>query len=74
MIRVKGYTNLYRDENTGAIVNCDSVAYNQYLNIINNKESQKKEIDTIKQDINEIKSLLKEILNGSKWNWIKVDQ
>jgi len=66
MIRVKGYTNLYRDENTGAIVNCDSVAYNQYLNIINNKESQKKEIDTIKQDINEIKSLLKEILNGSK--------
>lgn len=68
MIRVKGYTNLYRDENTGAIVNCDSIAYNQYLNIINNKESQKKEIDTIKQDINEIKSLLKELLNGSKSN------
>jgi len=68
MIRVKGYTNLYRDENTGAIVNCDSIAYNQYLNIINNKESQKKEIDMIKQDINEIKSLLKELLNGSKSN------
>jgi len=44
MIRVKGYTNLYRDENSGAIVNCDSVAYNQYLNIINNRESQKKRI------------------------------
>jgi hypothetical protein len=25
----------------------------------------------IKQDIEEIKSLLKELLNGSKWNWIK---
>jgi hypothetical protein len=25
----------------------------------------------IKQDINEIKSLLKELLNESKWNWIK---
>jgi hypothetical protein len=25
----------------------------------------------IKQDINEIKSLLKELLNGSKWNWIR---
>lgn len=66
MIRVKGYNNLYRDERSGAIVNCDSVAYNQYLNIINNRESQKKELDTIRQDINEIKSLLKELLNGSK--------
>lgn len=66
MIRVKGYTNLYRDENSGAIVNCDSTAYNQYLNIVNNRESQKKELDVIKQDIEEIKSLLKELLNGSK--------
>lgn len=66
MIRVKGYTNLYRDETSGAIVNCDSMAYNQYLNIVNNRESQKKELDTIKQDIDEIKSLLKELLNGSK--------
>jgi hypothetical protein len=60
MIRVKGYTNLYRDETSGAIVNCDSMAYNQYLNIVNNRESQKRELDTIKQDIYEIKSLLKE--------------
>ena len=44
MIRVKGYTNLYRDENSGAIVNCDSAAYNQYLNIVSNRESQKKRI------------------------------
>ena len=66
MIRVKGHTNLYRDEHSGAIVNCDSVAYNQYLNIVNNRESQKKELDMIKQDIGEIKSLLRELLNGSK--------
>jgi hypothetical protein len=66
MIRVKGHTNLYRDENSGAIVNCDAAAYNQYLNIVNNRESQKKELDMIKQDITEIKSLLKELLNGSK--------
>ena len=71
MIRVKGHTNLYRDENSGAIVNCDSLAYNQYLNIVNNRESQKKELDMIKQDIDEIKSLLRELINGSKWNWIR---
>jgi hypothetical protein len=28
-------------------------------------------LDVIKQDIDEIKSLLKELLNGSQWNWIK---
>jgi len=66
MIRVKGYQNLYRDENSGAIVNCDSVSYNQYLNTIQNRDSQKKEIDKMKQDIDEIKTLLKELINGSK--------
>lgn len=66
MIRVKGHTNLYRDENSGAIVNCDSISYNQYLNTIHNKEFQRKELDKMKQDINEIKSLLVELLNGSK--------
>ena len=66
MIRVKGHQNLYRDENSGAIVNCDSISYNQYLNTVHNKESQRKELDQIKQDINEIKTLLKELLNGSK--------
>ena len=63
MIRVKGYANLYRDENSGAIVNCDSAAYNQYLNIINNRESQRKELDEMKQDINEIKTLLRKLIN-----------
>ena len=59
----RGSTNLYRDENSGAIVNCDSVSYNQYLNTIHNRESQRKELDQIKQDINEIKTLLRELIN-----------
>lgn len=63
MIRVKGHQNLYRDENSGAIVNCDSVSYNKYLNTIHNRESQRKELDQIKQDINEIKTLLRELIN-----------
>ena len=66
MIRVKGYQNLYRDENSGAIVNCDSVSYNQYLNTIYNRESQRKELDKMRQDIDEIKTLLRELINGSK--------
>jgi hypothetical protein len=66
MIRVKGYQNLYRDENSGAIINCDSLAYNQYVNALHNRELQKEELNKMKQDINEIKSLLRELLNGSK--------
>jgi predicted transcriptional regulator len=66
MIPVEGQKNLFRDENTGAIVNCDTVAYSQYIKMKNAKQQEKKEIDQIKQDINEIKSLLQELLNGSK--------
>lgn len=68
MIPVKGHPNLYRDENSGAIINCDNNSYNQYMNSLNNRINQKQEIDQIKNDINEIKSLLVELLNqnGSK--------
>lgn len=31
MIRVEGHKNLYRDERTGAIVNCDDIAYDNYI-------------------------------------------
>jgi hypothetical protein len=66
MIPVKGHPNLYRDENSGAIINSDTNAYNQYVNSLTNREMQKSEIDTIKNDIKEIKSLLNELLNGFK--------
>ena len=66
MIPVKGHPNLYRDEQTGAIVNCDNQSYNQYLNSISNRKLQKLELEQMKKDIDEIKNLLKEIVNGSK--------
>lgn len=66
MIPVKGHPNLYRDESTGAIINCDDISYNQYIMATNNRMLQKSEIDTMKNDIEEIKSLLKEIINGSR--------
>jgi len=66
MIPVKGHPNLYRDEQTGAIVNCDNHSYNQYINVVNNRMTQKQEIENMKKDIDEIKSLLKELINGSR--------
>lgn len=62
MIRVEGHPNLYRDERSGAIINCDSVAYNQYVNSLNVRDSQKREIDNIKNEISEIKCLLKQLI------------
>ena len=66
MIRVKGHQNLYRDENSGAIVNCDSLAYKQYVNALHNRELQKEELNKMKQDIDEIKLLLRQLINEPK--------
>ena len=66
MIRVEGHQNLYRDENSGAILNCDSSGYNEYLSSLSMRDSQKRELHEMKKDIDEIKSILKELLNGSK--------
>jgi hypothetical protein len=63
MIRVEGHKNLYRDEKSGAIINCDTTSYNNYVNMMEQKQLQKSEIDRMKSDIDEIKSLLKELLN-----------
>jgi|TARA_A100001391_G_scaffold148262_1_gene105715 hypothetical protein len=66
MIKVEGYQNLYRDERSGAIVNTDSMAYNQYVNSLEQRQLQKKEISEIKNDIDEIKSLLRNLLMNSE--------
>ena len=63
MIKVKGHLNLYRDEETGAIVNRDATSYNQYVNSLETKKLRREELDEMKKDIDEIKSLLREILN-----------
>jgi hypothetical protein len=65
MIRVEGQKNLYRD-NSGAIVNTDTEQYNQYVKLRERRKFDKKEITDIKQEIEELKLLLKEVLkNGS---------
>ena len=62
MQRVEGHNDLYRNE-SGAIVNTDSVGYNNYINLRKRRRSEKEEIDRLKNEIDEIKSLLKEITN-----------
>jgi hypothetical protein len=66
MIPVEGHKNLFRDEKTGAIINYDSVGYSQYMRLKEQKKKERDEIDEIKKDIDEIKSLLKELINGTR--------
>jgi len=62
MIPVQDHKNLYIDEKSGAIISTDSIGYAQYIKSKSKKRIEKDELDKIKSDINEIKSLLKEIV------------
>ena len=68
----KGHKDLARDPETGAIVNVNTLEYTQYLSRREVKTEKNQKVQTIEQDLanvkselNEIKSLLKELLHGS---------
>ena len=63
MIPVEGHKNLFRDPETGAILNYDTNSYNQHISKRNRKLDEKAELDEMKKDIDEIKSLLKQLVN-----------
>ena len=63
MIPVEGHKNLFRDPETGAILDNDTTAYSQHISKRNKKLDEKAELDEMKKDIDEIKSLLKELAN-----------
>ena len=65
MIKVEGYSHLYRDEKTGAIISCDDAGYDQYVKSIEKNKERRREISDMKKDIDEIKSLLKILVDGN---------
>ena len=70
-MKVKGHNDLIRDETSNAILNTNSSEYDNYLSHrakrkhgserIDNMES---DLKSLKDDINEIKTLLKALSNG----------
>ena len=65
MIKVAGYSNLYRDEESGAIINSDSVEYSNRLKRISSIKNEKNELKRMKSEIDELKVLLKKLLDKS---------
>ena len=68
---VEGHADLIRDNSTGAILNNDTSQYNQYLSLRAKRKQGTDRIDnmeddlkSLKDDINEIKTLLKALSNG----------
>ena len=68
-IKVEGHNSLARDVRSNAIVNTNKTEYQLYMNRIKSREQQGdqirntiKEINILKQELFEIKELLKEVI------------
>ncbi len=69
-LRVEGFTGLVRDTSSNAIVNVNKSEFQLYMSRHKNRQKQGdelrgaiKEINTLKQELFEIKRLIKEIKN-----------
>ena len=62
-VKVKDSPSLYRDEESGAILNCNDTAYNNYLKMKENKMKEVSEMDKLKDDVDELKDMMKLILS-----------
>lgn len=55
MIPVEGYRGLYRDDETGAIINCNDNEYSEYIRIKKLKIKEKEEIQDLKAQLEQLK-------------------
>ena len=61
MIKVEGHKNLYRDENSNAIINTDQAAYNDYINTRRINSDKQAELDAMKTEIETLKIMLNDL-------------
>ena len=71
-IKVKNNNHLYRDTESNCIINTNRSEYEQYLARRKKRKLEKEkslsveqDLATLKNEMNEIKSLLKELVNGN---------
>ena len=72
LIPVEGNNDLVRDPNTDQIINTNTNSYEQYMNRRRQRKLEKEksltiegDLASLKNEMNEIKSLLKELVNGN---------
>ena len=71
-IPVEGNSDLVRDPDTNQIINTNTTAYEQYISRRKQRKLEKEksltiegDLASLKNEMNEIKSLLKELVNGN---------
>lgn len=70
-VKVKGHDNFVRDPRTNAIINTNKSEYTEYISRRESKVKEQEKIQTLEQDVadmksdlEEIKSLLRGLANG----------
>ena len=61
MIPVEGHKNLFRDEKTNAIINTDSIGYENYMKMRKRNDDKQAEMDAMKKELETLKSMLNEL-------------
>ena len=71
-IKVEGHEHLIRDANSNCIVNTNKAEYEEYLTRRKLKKSEKNKVENIERDIStlrneitEIKDMLRSLVNGN---------
>jgi len=67
-LKVKDNDHLYRDTNTGAIINTDRSSFEKYKKSKQRFQNMEQELDYVKSEISEIKFLLKQIVKSNDSN------
>ena len=74
-LKVEGHPELERDEHSKGITNIDNDAYTKYMNgalARKNRnqalEEHSKEINNLKQDVSEVKDMLRQLLSKQNGN------
>lgn len=62
LIPIKGHNNLFRDDNTGMIVSINNHTSAHYKRLRDKKLKEKQEMDSLKSEVSDIKSLLNKLL------------
>lgn len=71
--KVEGHNHLLRDSRTNSIINTNMTEYQEYISRRESKSEENQKVQNLeedlanmKSDIDEIKNLLRSLLNGSK--------
>ena len=73
-LTVDGFNHLKRDPRTNSIINTNMSEYQEYITKRNKKSEEKEKVQNLEEDlanmrsdIDEIKNLLRSLVNGSQW-------